>query len=156
MDGPTRDEATAALDELAAARRAVASEGTRGLPALLGAWSALQLIDYAAKDHLPDRRAQRLVSVVCAAATLGLGLADHRSRPVQPISVDPADFTPRGSARMVAAIAGWAVAERLMVHGLRRSRLRHPNTAAGLALAVLRPAAYVATMKLAPRPRNHG
>ena len=114
MDGPTPDEAAAALAELDAGRRAVAAEERRRVPVLLGAWSALVLIDYAAKDHVPDRRVRRMVSGLCAATTLGLGLLDHRATPVQPISVDPADTGPRAAAPMVLAMAGWAAAERLL------------------------------------------
>jgi hypothetical protein len=156
MDVPTRHEASAALDELAAGRRAVETEEKRRLPVLLGAWSALVLLDYAAKDHVPDRRVRRVVSGLCAATTLGLGLLDHRTRPVQPVSVDPADTGPRAAAPLVVAVAGWAVAEQLLVRGLRRSDATHPNTLAGIALAIGRPIGYLGVQRLAPRPRTDG
>jgi hypothetical protein len=154
MTGPTPDEAAAALAELDAGRRAVAAEERRHVPVLLGAWSALALLDYAAKDHLPDRRARWAVSGLCGAAALGLGLLDQRDRPVQPISVDPADTGPRAAAPMVLAITGWAVAERLLVLGLRRSGAARPNTLAGIALAASRPLAYLGVRRLLPRPRT--
>jgi hypothetical protein len=142
MGGPTRDEAAAALDELAAGRRATAAAESRGLPVLLGAWSLLVFVDYAAKDHVGQ------------AATLGLGLMDNRSRPVQPISPDPAEVGPRALVPMAGAAVGWALAERVIVVGLRRSRLRRPNTLAGLVLAVSRPLGYVGMLRLTPRPKS--
>lgn len=53
---------------------------------------------------------------------------------------------------MIASLAVWTVAERLLIRGLRRSPLRHPNTAAGAILAVTRPAAYLLMMRMAPKP----
>ncbi|MCO1657479.1 hypothetical protein [Pseudonocardia humida] len=156
MTVPTPDEATAALAELAAGRRAVAAEERRRVPVLLGAWSALALLDYAAKDHVPDRRVRRLITGLCQVTTLGLGLLDHRARPVQPVSVDPADTGPRAAAPMAVALAGWVVAERLLVRGLRRSGAAHPNTLAGIALAVGRPVGYLGVQRLLPRPRTDG
>ena len=156
MTEPSRSEAAAALEELAAGRRAVAAEERRRAPVLLGAWSVLAFLDYAAKDHVPDRRTRRAVTAVCQTAAVGLGLLDARARTVQPVSVDPADTGPRAAAPLAIAIAGWAVAERLLVHGLRRSRVTHPNTVAGLALAVGRPLAYLGVLRLTPRPRADG
>jgi hypothetical protein len=154
MSGPTRDEAAAALDELAAGRRATAAAETRGLPMLLGAWSLLAFVDYAAKDHIADRRVRWLVTALCQAATLGLGLLDNRSRPVQPISPDAAEVGPRALAPMVGAAVAWTLAERVIVLGLRRSRLSRPNTLAGLVLAVGRPLGYVGMLRLTPRPKS--
>lgn len=154
MSGPTRDEAAAALDELAAGRRATAAAETRGLPMLLGAWSLLAFVDYAAKDHIADRRVRWLVTALCQAATLGLGLLDNRSRPVQPISPDAAEVGPRALAPMVGAAVAWTLAERVIVLGLRRSRLSRPNTRAGLVLAVGRPLGYVGMLRLTPRPKS--
>jgi hypothetical protein len=154
MGGPTRDEAAAALDELAAGRRATAAAEIRGLPVLLGAWSLLVFVDYAAKDHVADRRVRWLVTALCQAATLGLGLLDNRSRPVQPISPDPVEVGPRAVVPMVGAAVGWALAERVIVLGLRRSRLSRPNTLAGLVLAVGRPIGYVGMLRLTPRPKS--
>jgi len=95
-----------------------------------------------------------MVSGLCAATTLGLGLLDHRANPVQPISVDPADTGPAAAGPLVLAVAGWAVAERLLVRGIRRSRATHPNTLAGVVLAVVRPLGYLAVQRLTPRPRT--
>ncbi|TQM01625.1 hypothetical protein FB558_8518 [Pseudonocardia kunmingensis] len=156
MNMPTKDAASRDLEELAAGRRAIDAEGQRRLPVLLGAWASLVFLDYAAKDHVPDRRVRWAVTALCQAATLGLGLLDSRSRPVQPISVDPADTGPRAAAPMAAALVGWGVAERLLVHGLRRSHLPYPNTLVGLILAVGRPAGYLGVLRLAPRPRTDG
>lgn len=95
---PSRDDAEAALGEIEAARRAVTAEKNRGQPIML-AYSALVAIDYAAKDHMPSRSAQRGISILCAATTLGIGFLDIRSRQVQPVSVDPDDLGPRAAAR---------------------------------------------------------
>lgn len=149
---PSRDDAEAALGEIEAARRAVTAESERSLPIMLAAWSSLVAVDYAAKDHMPSRTAQRGVSVLCAAATLGIGLLDIRSQQVQPVSVDPNDLDTRAAAPMMASLAVWAVAERLVIRGLRKSRLRYPNTAVGAILAITRPAAFVLVMRLTPKP----
>lgn len=149
---PSRDDAEAALGEIDSARRAVAAEDGRGLPVLLAAWSVLVVIDYGAKDHVPDRAVRRGVSALCAAATLGIGLQDNRSRRVQPVSVDPADVGIRAAAAMMAALAVWGVGERLVIHGLRASRLRRPNTVAGAILAVTRPAGYLGVLRVMPKP----
>lgn len=156
MTMPTADEAATALHELAAGRRAVQAEGRRGLPLLLASGSTLVLLDYATKDFVTDRRARLLASGLCWAATLGIALLENRANPVQPVGVDPAGTGPRAAAPMAAAVLGWAVAERLVVAGLRRSRLRHPNTAAGLVLAVGRPLGYLGVLRLVPRPPEHG
>lgn len=148
---PSRDDAAAALGEIEAARRAVAAESNRNPPIVL-AYSALIAVDYAAKDHMPSRRAQRGISILCAVTTLGIGLLDIRSRQVQPVSVDPDDLGPRAYSPMIVSMAGWTVAERLLIRSLRRSRLRHPNTAAGAILAVTRPAAYLLMMRMTPKP----
>lgn len=149
---PSRDDANAALGEIEAARRAVAVATNRGHRIMLVAFSTLVVVDYAAKDHLPERGAQRGVSALCAMATLAIGLVDLRSRQVQPVSVDPDDLGPRVAAPMLASLALWTVAERLLIRGLRRSRLRLPNTIAGVILAVARPAAYLLMMRMAPKP----
>jgi hypothetical protein len=153
---PSRSEAAAALEELAAGKRAVADEERRRRLVLSGAWSALVLLDYGAKDLVLDRRTRWLVTVSCRAASIGVGLLVDRSRTVQPISVDPADTGPWAAAPMAVALAGWLVAERLLVLGLRRSRLARPNTVAGLVLALCRPAAQRGVLRLAPRPRTDG
>jgi len=141
---------------LAAERRAVAAAETRRLPVLLGAWSVLVFLDYAAKDHVADRRVQRAVTHLCQVSTVGLGILDQWHRPVQPVSVDPEDLGPRAAAPIAAALVGWALAERLIIRGLRRSDARWPNTRAGLVLAVGRPAGYVGLQRLMPRPRSDG
>jgi hypothetical protein len=81
-------------------------------------------------------------------------MLDHQARPVQPISVDPAETGPRAAAPMGVALAGWTVAERLLVRGLRRSSVSHPNTLAGIALAIGRPIGYLGVQRLTPRPRT--
>lgn len=149
---PTPDEAAAALAELEAGQRTVATAETRGLPALLTAYSVFVLADYAAKDLLAARRARWAVSAVCQLSTLSLALLDMDRTPVQPVSLDPADLEPRAAVRFIAAILGWALAERALVVGLRRSRVRRPNTLAGGALALVRPAAYLGIRRLLPRP----
>lgn len=155
MDRPTPDEAAAALAELAAGQRAVAAAEARGLPVLLTACSMFVLADYAAKDFLADRRARWAVSVVCQLSTLSLGLLDLDRTPVQPVSVDPADLGPPSATRFIAAMLGWALAERVLVVALRRSRVRRPNTLAGVALALARPVAYIGVQRLLPRPGRH-
>lgn len=52
----------------------------------------------------------------------------------------------------VALEAPWGVAKRLVIRGLRASRLRRPNTVAGAILAVTRPVGYVLVERLTPRP----
>lgn len=153
MSGPTPEEASAALEELTAGRRAVAAAERRSLPVLLAAWSVLVLVDYAAKDHVADRRVQRLVTGACQLSTVAIGLVDHSLDPVQPVSVDPEDVGPRAAAPIAAALVGWALAERLVVGGLRRSGVRWPNTLAGAVLAIGRPAGYLGLLRLLPRPR---
>lgn len=154
MTRPTSEEASAALGELAAGRRAVAAAERRGLPVLLAAWSLLVLVDYAAKDHIPDRRVRRMMTGACQVATVALGMVDHAVKPVQPVSVDPADVGPRAAAPIAAALIGWTVTERLVITGLRRSGLRWPNTVAGVVLAIGRPAGYVGLLRLVPRPKS--
>jgi hypothetical protein len=156
MSMPTENEAAAALQELAAGRQAVNTEQRRRLPVLLGAWSALVFLDYAAKDAVPDRRARRLVTGVCWTAAVGIGLLDSRTNPIQPVSVDPNETGPKAAAPMAGALLGWAIAERLIVAALRRSRLTRPNTAAGLVLAVGRPLGYLGVLRLTPKPHDHG
>lgn len=156
MDIPTPDEAEAALAELEASRLAIAAAEARGLPVLLTACSMFALVDYAAKDFLADRRAKRVVSVVCQLAVLSVGLLHLDRTPVQPVTVDPADLGPRAATPFIAAMVGWAVAERVLIVTLRRSRVRRPNTLAGVALALARPVAYLGVMRLLPRPGRHG
>ncbi|MDQ3151225.1 MAG: hypothetical protein M3R63_05685 [Actinomycetota bacterium] len=156
MDMPTPDEAAAALAELEAGQRAVATAEARGLPVLLTACSMFVLADYAAKDVLAGRRARWAVSAICQLATLSLVLLDLDRTPVQPVSVDPADLGPRAAAPFIAAIVGCALAERVLVVGLRCSGVRRPNTLAGVALALARPVAYLGIQRLLPRPGHHG
>lgn len=153
MTNPSRADVEAALDELVAAQRAVTREGRRGLPVTLTACSVLVVLDYAAKDHVVDRGARRAVSTLCAAGALAITLLDQRASPVQPLSVDPADLGPRAAAPGLALAAGWAITERALITGFRRSRLGRPNTVAGVALAILRPALYLAARRLMPTPR---
>lgn len=153
MDHPTSAEAAAAIEELDAAHRAVAREGRRTMPVVLVATSTLVALDYAAKDHVPDRAARRATSAACVAAALVITMLDVHGSPVQPHSTDPADLGPGVAVRLLAAVACWWTAERALVAGLRASGLPRPNTVAGLALAALRPVGYLATMRLMPTPR---
>lgn len=151
---PNRDEAAAALVEIDAARRAVEAESERGLAVMLTTTSALVVLDYAAKDYLPDRVAERAVSAICAIAGLGACLMHLRSNQVQPVSVDPNDLGFRAAAPMFAVLAGSFGAERLLVRRLRKSRLRRPNTVAGAILALERLAMYPLVLRLTPKPRT--
>lgn len=151
MEKPTPDEAAAALDELATGRRDVRAADRRRLPLVLAAWSTLVFVDYAAKDHVRDKRVRWLITGACEAAALGVGMLDGQAAQVQPVEVGGAsgvaDVAPMG-----AAMAAWAVAERAIVFGLRRSGLRYPNTVAGAVFAVTRPLCYLGVQRLLPRP----
>lgn len=153
---PTPDQAAAALAELEAGQRTVATAEARGLPVLLTACSVLVLVDYAAKDLLTSRRTKRVVSAVCQLSALSLGLLDLARTPVQPVSVDPGDLGPRAAAPFIAAMVGWVLAERILVRRLRGSRVRRPNTLVGVTLALTRPVAYLGVQRLLPRPGRHG
>ncbi len=156
MDVPTPDEAAMALSELRAGRRATVAAAARGLPVLLAASSVAVLADYVAKDLLAGRRARWSVTVVCQLSTLSIGLLEVYRSPVQPVSVDPADLGPRAATPFIAAVVGWALAERVLIVALRRSRVRRPNTLSGVVLAVARPLAYLRVQRLLPRPGHHG
>ena len=112
--------------------------------------------DYAAKDLLAGRPAKWVVTAICQLSGLSLGLLDLDRTPVQPVSVDPAELGPRAAAPFVAALAGWAVTERILVLGLRHSRFRRPNTISGVVLALTRPVAYLGVQQLLPRPGHRG
>ena len=122
---------------------------------LLTACSLFVLADYAAKDLLAGRGPKRTVSAVCQLSTLGVALFNVDRTPVQPVSVDPTDLGPRAATPFIAAMVGWALAERVLVVALRRSRVRWPNTLAGVALALSRPVAYLGVQRLLPRPGRH-
>lgn len=151
----TPDEAAAALAELEAGQRDIAAAETRGLPVLLSACSVFVLADYAAKDLLAGRRAKWAVSAVCLLSTLSVTLLNQDRTSVQPVSTDPADLGSRAATPFIAAMVGWTLAERVLVVALRRSRLRRPNTLAGVALALARPVAYFQAQRLLPRPGHH-
>lgn len=151
MHKPTPDEAAASLRELRAGRRAIADAEARGLPVLLSACSVSVLADYVGKDLLARRGARWAVTAICQLSALGVGLRLGRT-PVRPVSVDPADLGPRAAAPFMAALVGWALAERVLVFALRRSRLRRPNILAGVTLAFARPLAYLGVRRLLPRP----
>ncbi len=148
MDEPTSREAKSALAELEAGRRAVDAAEKRGLPVLLTGWSALVLLDYVSKDHVPGRRAQLAISGTCAVATLAMGVLDHNANPVQPVDVGGMSQDSDAARRLSAALLGWTLAERSLVLGLRRSGIRWPNTLAGIALAIGRPLGYLHLRRL--------
>lgn len=153
MDEIEPSLAREALDEIDAARRGVDAADRRGTPALLVATAALTFLDFAAKDHAA-RPVRHAVTAVVQTALLGMSLAEVRANPVVPY--EPADGPAPGRATAVfGAIAGWTAAERAVVVLLRRSRLRRPNTVAGLVLAVTRPAGHVVLRSLLPRAGRH-
>lgn len=126
------------------------SPADRGLPVVLAATAVLTFLDHAAKDAFPDRGRRAAVTAVTQLAMAGISLLDVRANPVNPYAV--ASGPQAGLAARIGAVGlGWYAAERLAVHMLRRSRLRRPNTAAGLLLAVSRPAGTVAVMRMLPR-----
>jgi hypothetical protein len=153
MSKPSKVDAADALAELRTGRAAVEAAEKQGLPVLLGAWSTLVLLDYSAKDHMPDRRARLAVSALCVTATLALGALNSRATPIQPVQVGERGSDRRATRKLAAVLLGWVVTERLLIIGLRRSRLRRPNTIAGAVLAVERPLGYLGLRRmLAARP----
>jgi len=152
---PTPSAAASALDELAAARRAVSAAERRTLPFVLGASSFLTLVQHAAGDHVADRRTRWLVAGTCIALDVLLQVGDSRSTAVQPVAMGPDQRShPQDVPRALWAVAvlGRAAAERSVVAVLRRGRLRRPNTAAGLVLAVGTLLANLAVRRLLSRP----
>lgn len=147
MPPPTPEQAAAATAEVDAARAAVDRAARQGRPAVLVATAALTFLDFAAKDHLRPPGAG-VVTAVAQSAILAAVLLEARANPVQPA-------LPAGEAAAPLAAAGvgtaWFAAERLAVHALRRSRLRRPNTVAGVLLALSRPAATVVLHRLPSR-----
>lgn len=136
VDRPTPSAAAAALDELAAARRAVSAAERRTLPFVLGARSFLTLVRHATADHVTDRRTRRFVTGTCLALDALLLVGDNRSTAVQPAEVSPDEHrSPPPALYAVGVLAAVAV-DRSVVAVLRRTRLRRPNTAAGLVLAI--------------------
>jgi hypothetical protein len=156
-DHPTPAAAAAALDELAAARRAVSAAERRTLPLVLGATSFLTLVRYAARDHVPDRRVRRFVAGTCVALEVLLQLGNVRSTAVRPLDAHPDEHPdPRGASRLLLTSVGWLAAQRLAVAALRRSRLPWPHTAAGLLLAISYPLATLQVDRLLARPGHDG
>lgn len=156
MNEPTKQDAELALAQLEAGRHAVEAAEKRGLPVLLAGWSTLVLLDYISKDHVPDRRAQHAISGICAVATLAMGMLDHRSNPVQPVDVGGTRPDSDLAKRLGAALLGWALAERAVIMGLRRSGVRSPNTLAGITLAIGRPLGYLGLRRLLTDTRSDG
>lgn len=152
---PASEEAAVALAELEAGKRATADAEVRGRRALLTTYSVSVLVDYIAKDLFVSRRAKLSVTAGCQLSALGAALLDMERSPVQPVSVDPADVGLRAAAPFLGALLGWPLAERVLVGGVRRSRLRWPNVLVGVTLALVRPVAYVSVMRLVPRPDRH-
>jgi hypothetical protein len=135
---PTPAAAAAALDELAAARRAVLAAERRTLPLVLGASSFLTLVQHAAADHVTDRRTRWLIAGTCVVLDGLVQVGDLRSAAVQPFDrgLDEHAHTPDvPRATWVVAALLRAGVEWSVVRGSRRTQLRWPNTAAGLALA---------------------
>jgi hypothetical protein len=153
LSKPGKEDAADALTELRAGRTAVEAAERQGLPVLLGAWSTLILLDYSAKDHVPDRRTRLAVSGLCVAATLALGTLNSRATPTQPVQGGERGSDRRVAQRLAAVLLGWVVAERLLIIGLRRSGLHRPNTVAGALLAAERPLGYLGLRRMrAARP----
>lgn len=146
-------EAERALAELEAGRRATADAERRSRALLLASSSVLVFMDYAAKDHVPDPTARRLTTALCTAAALGLHLLDMRYQQVQAVGVADEDPRPDVLPRLVRLLLVWTASERVVIAGLRRSRVRRPNTVAGLVLALTRPFWYAALDRRLPRPR---
>ncbi|WP_145981238.1 hypothetical protein [Pseudonocardia sp. HH130629-09] len=152
-DTPRRDQATAALHEIEAARRAVDATDRRARPAILLATSALTFVDFAAKDHV-SRPAQYAVTALVQTGLLAMTLAETRTNPVVPY--EPADGPSPGRAAMLfGSIATWMALERTAVALIRRSRVRRPNTVAGFLLSVTRPAGFAFAAQLMPRAGRH-
>lgn len=147
-------EAERALAELEAGRRATADAERRSRALLLASSSVLVFIDYAAKDHVPDPTARRLTTALCTTAATGLHLLDMRYQQVQPVgAASEEDVPPDLLPRLARFLLVWAASERVVIAGLRRSRVRRPNTVAGLVLALTRPIWYAALDRRLPRPR---
>jgi hypothetical protein len=156
VNEPARPETESALAELEAGRRAVEAAGKRGLPVLLTGWSTLVLLDYIAKDHVPDRRARLAISGTCAVATLAMSILDHGSNPIQPVYVGGTRPDNDAAKRLGATLLGWALAERALILGLRRSDIRWPNTLAGITLAIGRPLGYLGLRRFLTDTRSRG
>lgn len=155
VDHPTPPDAAAALDELAAARRAVSAAERRTLPLVLGASSFLTLVQHAAGDHVTDRRTRWLVSGTCIALDVLVQVGDHRSAVVEPIATTPdGDPHPPDIPRTLwaAGVLGRTAVEWSVAAALRRSRLRRPATAAGLLLAIGSLLSDLAVRRLLWRP----
>lgn len=150
MTTPTPDDAAAAVAEIDAARSAVGGTGDRGLPLVLAATSVLTFLDFAAKDEIASPRRRAAAAAVIQTALAGITLLDTRANPVNPYAVASGP-QPALAGRVAAVGFGWYAAERLAVRLLRRSRLRRPNTVAGLLLAVSRPAGTLVTLRMLPR-----
>jgi hypothetical protein len=139
-DAPTPEAAARALAEVEARRRLVEAEHRRHVPFELAVWSAALLLDYAAKDVLPGRRRRLAATALCQlAGAAALALNPPRVRPWWRHEGDQ-DEGSRDLLILFAACGYALVVERGLVWALRRSRLRRPNTVAGLVLAVTRPA----------------
>jgi hypothetical protein len=137
---PTPEAAAGALAEVQARRRLVEAEHWRHVPFELAVWSAVILLDYAAKDLLPRRRERLAATALCQlAGAAALALNPPRVRPWGRHQVDSDEGAK--DVLFVFAVYGYAlVVERGLVWALRRSRLRRPNTVAGLVVAVSRSA----------------
>ncbi|GEC23536.1 hypothetical protein C8E95_3237 [Pseudonocardia autotrophica] len=120
---------------------------------MLAATSVLTFLDFAAKDEIADPRRRMAASAVIQAALLAIPLLEVQGSQINPYP--PGDDPQPALAAKIGAVAlGWYAAERLAVHLIRRSRLKRPNTIAGLVLAVSRPAGYVAVTRMLPRAQD--
>jgi hypothetical protein len=146
-------EAERALAELEAGRRATAHAERRSRALLLASSSVLVFMDYAAKDHVPDPTARRLTTALCTTAALCLHLLDMRYQQVHPVGMGPDESRPEVVRRLVRLLLVWMASERVLIVGLRRSRVRRPNTVSGLVLALTRPVWYAVLDRRLPRPR---
>jgi hypothetical protein len=138
---PTPEAAARALAEVEARRRLVEAAHWRHVPFESAVWSAALLLDYAVKDLLSSRRRRLAATALCQLAGAAvLALNPPRVRPWWRHKGDPDEGT--RDILLLFALGGYAlVVERALVWGLRRSRLRRPNTVAGIVLAVTRPTA---------------
>ena len=138
---PTPEAAARALAEVEARRRLVEAAHWRHVPFESAVWSAALLLDYAVKDLLSSRRRRLAATALCQLAGAAvLALNPPRVRPWWRHQGDP-DEGARDLLLVFVAGGCLLALERTLVWALRRSRLRHPNTVAGLVLAVTRPTA---------------
>jgi hypothetical protein len=135
----SREQAAAALATIERSRGLIEAEQAklRGQRYVMrGLFVLAPLVEYAPKDLIRSRAVRWTLRVGWQAALFALG-----QRPPA-ISRMPAfrseQSLKRPAAMGMATVTAMAVSERLVVHLLRRSRLRRPNVVAGFAVAPLR------------------